>query len=537
MLPRKRRTSLKDANRLLPHDLTDDLRLQLENLPSSRKVDYLLKEVFSKFVSKDTDPAKVRRQRAINKWLATEKNNEATNVRLLNYHEDFYILPHVKMTAFLTKAASIVTKVIGEVPAAEALDGAFSGGASTSRKRTEGHPALKYLGIADATPGLAFLLDSLFEERPLWQDIWSSTKSGVRSVPGNVLFTVPKTTEIDRCACKEPDLNMYIQKGLGNEIRRCLKRVGIDLRDQSRNRDLAREGSLHGHLATIDLSSASDSISYGLVQALLPPIWFSLLADSRSPVTVIDGEVHKNEMFSSMGNGFTFELESLLFYAIARATAYFRGVSGVISVYGDDIIVPTDLAEDLVHCLSFLGFETNVSKSFWSGDFRESCGGHYVSGYDITPFYVRQPIVRLVDLIHVCNSIRKWAQAGAYPILDPEVEELWFKFANQVPRRFWGGYDCADKSRLVSFWSPTKPYKLLPLRKEVSTDVGGYLHWHDSRGEGEPQDNSFGVRIVERTLYREVLVGQSSFNSKPDHVFLSEVVAQDLTTTSVCEPQ
>jgi hypothetical protein len=319
---------------------------------------------------------------------------------------------------------------------------------------------------------------------------------------------------------------MYFQKGIGDYFRYRLKRVGINLNDQSRNQQLARAGSISGNLATLDLSSASDSISSELIFQLLPPLWFTLLSAARSPVTLIDGVAHENEMFSSMGNGFTFELESLVFYAIARATAFYRGISGVISVYGDDIICPTEIAEDLVFVLSFLGFETNVKKSFWTGDFRESCGGHYVDGRDVTPFYVKAPIVRLIDLIHLANSIRKWAELESFPILDPEVESLWWHFASMVPRQFWGGHDTSDKSRLVSYWSPKKPYYLVPHRKTLLTGEGGYLYWHDSRGEGTTLSTLvFSERVVERATYRIRPVRKFRC-SKPERLFPKEVATQ-----------
>lgn len=61
-------------------------------MSKSRKTEYLKEVVFSKFVSMDTAPAKVRRQRAINKWLASERNNEATNVRLMTVSGEYNIL-------------------------------------------------------------------------------------------------------------------------------------------------------------------------------------------------------------------------------------------------------------------------------------------------------------------------------------------------------------------------------------------------------------------------------------------------------------
>jgi hypothetical protein len=432
-------------------DYSSVLRHHLDNLSDNPKNNYLREMVFSKFVGYETASREVRRQRAISKWLATERENEGTNVRLMTTPEDYHILPRVHYSEFMSFLRSVVSNIVGEVPPENVTSGSFSGGASTSRQRTESHPALKYAGRAHSTPlfhdqALELILDS---------EIWTDVIESLDVVRGNVLFTVPKSTDIDRCACKEPDINMYAQKGVGSFFRTRLKSVNIDLNDQSRNRRLAQLGSLEGRLATLDLSSASDSVSTELVFQAMPTLWFSLMNEIRSHETLIgyqgkESEWHTNEMFSSMGNGFTFELESLLFYSIARSVAYFRGVRGTISVYGDDIIVPVELAEDLMWVLSYLGFQVNTEKSSWSGPFRESCGGHYYDGFDITPFFVKEPQSRLMDIIHLANQIRKWSDDGV-GVLNPELEPLWLELRDLVPRRYWGGYDLADKSRLCTY--------------------------------------------------------------------------------------
>jgi hypothetical protein len=469
-----RSRTLKDVNAKLPEDFSIHLRDLLERMTPSKKTSYLREVCFSKFVSTNTAPSDVRRNRAVFKWLCAEQNNAATNDRLQLTPDGFQILPRVLWTDFVTKCRDVVRTVIEDVPPDDSLIGIFSGGASTSRGRTVSHPANKYLGKADVTESAKGLFeDLLLSEMPGWQEYRTDTDL-IRVVPGNIMFTVPKTTDIDRCACKEPDLNMFMQKGLGGAIRRALKRNGIDLNDQSRNRDLAREGSITGALATLDLSSASDSVTTGLVELLLPDVWFSYLNQLRSPYTDVFGELHCNEMFSSMGNGFTFELESLLFYAIARTTAYFRGISGVVSVYGDDIIVPSTLAEDLAHVLGYCGFEVNPSKSFWSGTFRESCGGHYDGGDDITPIYVKSPVTDLVSLIHLGNSLRKWAASQA-SWLEEEVFPLWEQIRDRVPPRFWGGRDLSSKEALVTPHLPRK--RLMPITRRVGTDTGGYVLW------------------------------------------------------------
>jgi len=297
----------------------------------------------------------------------------------------------------------------------------------------------------------------------------------IEIVPGNVLFTVPKKTDIDRVACKEPDLNMFIQKGIGSYFRKSLRRIGINLNDQSINRSLARVGSITGELATLDLSSASDSVSESLVALLLPEIWFTLLDAVRCQVTIIDGEEHRNHMFSSMGNGFTFELESLLFYTLARATAFFTGTRGRISVYGDDIICPTDMSSSLIWVLQYFGFSINPEKSFVEGPFRESCGGHYHNGLDITPFYIRKPIQTMEDLIDVANKLREWSEVDGVGCLDPETEEIWFWLKSFIPNELWGGSDTQFKYQLVS--PDTSCMRLAETNDTIDAGLGGYYHW------------------------------------------------------------
>jgi hypothetical protein len=238
-----------------------------------------------------------------------------------------------------------------------------------------------------------------------------------------------------------------------------------------------------------------------LVFQALPVLWFSYLDDLRCHSTIIDGEVHKNEMFSSMGNGFTFELESLLFYAIARAVCWTEGLSGTVSVYGDDIIVPTAAYQDLVYVLGVLGFSVNTEKSFHEGGFRESCGGHYLFGRCVTPFYIRKPIDSLHDLIVTANALRKWSQNeyGGPSLMDScledEVYPIWQLLASRVPKCFWGGVDLEDTTRLVSFVKPRSPKRLTPISPERDSGDGGYLFWLHSK-ELVPNSKPFQASTI-----------------------------------------
>ncbi len=482
MTKTRRRTALC-ANTRLSDDLTQDLVLRLSQLTESPKRDYLLKVILSKFVSKDTDPPELRKGRAIAKWLDTEANNEQTNDRLIMADGAGEILPRVSLDEFVAKCRDVIANVIGETVPIEALIGSFSGGSSTSRKRTKSHPALKYVGELHATARAKVIWDELVI--PEIQGWASGGDFHVKVVPANMMFTVPKKADIDRVACKEPDVNMFIQKGLGNQIRKCLlRKAGINLNDQSINWKLARVGSITNELATLDLSSASDSVTRELVFLMLPVSWFTFLDAVRCHDTAItsfegDGTVfeHSNHMFSSMGNGFTFELESLLFWALARTVQHFMKARGSISVYGDDIICPVQMYHELVTVLNFFGFSVNPDKSFSDGPFRESCGGHFYNGSDITPFYIREPITSLIQVMHVANSLRAWADFKVgMPILDPEVGPIWGWLKAFVPDGLWGGDNLSFKYQLVSH-NDTSSYRLREETEKKDTGLGGFYHW------------------------------------------------------------
>lgn len=481
-----------NANFTLSPEITDRISKEVETLWGNPKYNYLRTEFKSKFVSSDTDPADLRRERALEKWLVQEKVNFFTNLQLRRgFPDDYHIIPRVHAKTFFDFCRKTVACIIGDHPSLSIFEGGFSGGATTSRKRTDGHPALKYIGKADITAAAKPYWDIAFGLYPIWSEL--SPSLALCCVGGNEFFTVPKKTDIDRACCKEPDINMYLQKGVGNHIRRALKRFRIDLDDQSRNQHLAYIGSRDGTLATLDLSSASDSVTLGLIEMLFPPSWTVVLKDLRSPVTrfkrhVADKEyeTHVNEMLSSMGNGFTFEVESLVFYVLARAVAYFRGERfSNLSVYGDDIICPSSMYEDLVWVLSKVGFTVNTAKSFATGPFRESCGGHYHHGEDVTPFYLRKPVTHLTDLILLLNGIRKWSNDGTR-VLDPALESFWFRHSVFVPKSLWGGRDYGSTEQLVTPDLPRK--RLVAVTKDrVIDETGKYLLWLNTSMNRAPE--------------------------------------------------
>jgi len=109
-----------------------------------------------------------------------------------------------------------------------------------------------------------------------------------------------------------------------------------------------------------------------------------------------------------MGNGFTFELESLVFWSLATAVCSFLGISNDIGVYGDDIIIDREAVPLLKNVFTYLGFTINEEKSYTTGSFFESCGGQYFDGLDVTPVYQKQIIKSPQESIRASNRLFRW---------------------------------------------------------------------------------------------------------------------------------
>jgi hypothetical protein len=325
----------------------------------------------------------------------------------------------------------------------------FSNGASTRVKRSETAAITKLTGIAHITESAI----------PYWDFLSIGTSlydQDLQIVDGSVMFSVDKSSDIDRIACKEPEINMSMQRGVGEFIRRKLRKVGVDLRDQTINQGLAAKALSLG-LATVDLSAASDSITRQLAIHCLPFALWTVCDDLRVKSTQLlnSGESHDLEMFSSMGNGFTFELESLLFYAITRVVARRSGIKGRISVYGDDIICHCKIVPRLTRLFSWLGFRVNTKKTHSTGLFRESCGKHYYNGRDVTPFYIRREVLTVSDLILHLNHIYEWDSRltngeSMQMFFSQSLAEFHSKWVTLVPSFLWGGFDVTSNAALVT---------------------------------------------------------------------------------------
>jgi hypothetical protein len=270
---------------------------------------------------------------------------------------------------------------------------------------------------------------------PMWQEHLRSSGVFPTFEIGSVTVTVPKDAKTDRVISVEPGFNLWFQKGLGQCIRHRLRSKGVDLNRQEVNQSLAQVAITLG-LATVDFSSASDSIALELVRSLIPPDWFDAMDACRSHYGRRSGSFKRWEKFSSMGNGFTFELESLIFFSAASAVCDSLEIDHpVISVYGDDVIIPNQAYELFSSFCHYLGFRINDRKSFYSGVFRESCGSHYFEELDVKPIFLKKRLTTPNSVFKFANAIRRFAHRNLnYMGCDVQFRKVFQFLIHQVPK-------------------------------------------------------------------------------------------------------
>lgn len=332
-----------------------------------------------------------RKAKAWEKFLTNEAGCRETNEVFSTWLSGGFSIPP-DLSTELFRAQEKIAHILGPLPRFSDIRPRLGPGASTTEKRTRAVPSYKLVPPFECAPNTVSYIESIFNLNPHLADFIPQDgefHDDIVSFGYGRLEFVPKDALNYRSIVVEPSLTSMYQLGIGEVIAQRLRLVGIDISDQSRNQELARLGSIGDHLCTVDLSSASDTISYALVKFLLPPEWFSLLTAFRSTFVTYRGEALELQKFSSMGNGFTFPLETLLFYALTWVVASDKSA---VSVYGDDIICPSVDYPRLLRILSFCGFTVNTEKSFAYGPFRESCGKDYYRGTLVRPYYQKERV-------------------------------------------------------------------------------------------------------------------------------------------------
>jgi hypothetical protein len=220
---------------------------------------------------------------------------------------------------------------------------------------------------------------------------------------------VPKTLKTPRIISVEPSYMMLRQQSIAKLLMGYLesdlfKVKSIRFTNQTVNNEMARIGSLDGSLATIDLKDASDMVCLDLVRKIFSvcPEFLEYIEAARSTrAQMPDKSIVELRKYASMGSALCFPIEAMVFYTIVMMSMVRQSgrrmsnkllteLSARVSVYGDDIIVPAEMAAGVMQDLESFGLKVNHDKSFTTGYFRESCGGDYYKGHDVTPVYVRQ---------------------------------------------------------------------------------------------------------------------------------------------------
>jgi len=372
-----------------------------------------------------------RKAAAEGNFLASESMCFRTNLRLLPYLSPGLPDTDEDVLEYITRARKIVVRILRGCP--DNVSGRFGPGATygdrgrltTIPDKMSSEPTL----TPDAWP-------HLFE---WWGTAWHNACRSSGKLPtrirGNRFTTVPKDSTKHRGIAVEPSINVFYQLGYGRVIRDRLSRAGLDLtKGQDIHRRVACEASIRGHLSTLDLSNASDTICSNLVKLLLPANWYSVLNDLRSKRTEFKSRWHLLEKFSSMGNGFTFELETLIFLALIMAldpTGQKLVVGQNVYVFGDDIIVPTEYSKAVIAALRFFGMSVNGEKSFVDGPFRESCGGDYFLGVDVRPHFLKESPYEPQHLISLANGFQRLAKDSV--CRSQVIRRAWFSILDALP--------------------------------------------------------------------------------------------------------
>lgn len=268
-------------------------------------------------------------------------------------------------------------------------------------------------------------------------------------LPSRVI-SVPKTQKTPRIIAIEPSTVQYVQQGVLEALMRSIHSSFLNgfigTESQEPNQLLAQKGSSDGSLATLDLSEASDRVSSKLVRALMRnhPLSERAVFACRSERASVPGEgIIPLAKFASMGSALCFPFEAMVFLTIVflgiekeqghRFTKKSELIDflGEVRVYGDDIIVPVDYVHTVVDLLEHFGARVGRSKSFWNGQFRESCGKEYYAGQDVSIVKVRQmfpshrqQVAELVSLVSLRNQMYFIGNWATTKWLDGKIEGL-----------------------------------------------------------------------------------------------------------------
>lgn len=469
-----------------------------------------------------------REQAAFEKWLAGEESNRIINQTFRDRWSGISSFPHhVEEVLHLSRCK--IRSMLGDFDRFEFSAACrFGPGAdsATTGSNTSGYA--KYRTSGEATPAAAAVLEEYFNN-----DRRRCYAHECKLVRSSRLSFVRKTALIDRAIEVGPRWNVFLQLGLGAQFEKALRSVGLDIKVQA---DLNRKAAARAHtdgLATIDIENASGTLCTNLVIDQLTGLevgldeeasfadWLDLVLKLRVTHTEYKGKVYRLEMIAGMGNGYTFPLETLIFYGLAWGAVKHLGLdTKEVFVFGDDLIVPKEAAPLLLECLGNVGFKANVEKTFIEGNFYESCGHDYFKGKNVRPFFLKEEVSTHERAFALCNQVLSWGQRLSY-FADscPRVIYLArYKLINGIPAhlRAFGPVGQSDGVIHSTFdeCNPRRPLGgwegwlvrgfIRTAVKQTGYSARGHLH---SKLHGGTQDRQGFVRRDEtRVVYMRDLV-------------------------------
>lgn len=454
------REAFEQQLRQPPVEIKDDILLSLAPVNQFRD-SYWRRECFSKLDIASEAEVERLESAAIEKLLAREVLNVDINERLRRFALTGKGL-HPETAAAVRQAKKIVARILGPFSWNRCVKFCRWGpGATTEFGRASSSPQNKWAVASHITQECLPLLEAYSQ--------WCGWDFPFTVVDHNCITTVPKKTTARRTIAMEPSWNIFFQLAVETAIRRCLQRVGLLVDSwrtaQEHHQRLARAGSYQPLLfPTLDFADASNSVTKGLCGLLIPTDWLVALRTVRVNNSKLpNGTKIPLEMFSTMGNGFTFVLMTLLIYAVSTAV-----VGSPTSVFGDDLILPDARRYDVVVAVfAELGFVLNQDKSFYAGLFRESCGGHYFNGHDVTPPYFKKKLDLLPAYISYANAITRRA------VTLPGAGSLHETLLSSIPRKNRGPEGYGD-SVAVTSWDRATPRWRPETQSWYGTTLIGY---------------------------------------------------------------
>ena len=425
-------------------------------------------------LKKLTDPEVDRWPATVAGWWKTEHECRRTNQKFqaLMNRRDRGVKP-IPQALLLQRFYEALHHVLGDSPPLDDIceEAHYGPGSTISIRGREVHYARKLEAEECVPQAVRYAAMALLHDKAAWAHIGldptyshvESAQQGFlrvmeerlqgKTVTTDRLMFVHKNMEKLRSIGAQPTCSGMLQLGVhavGVELLR--EKARIDLSDQGWNQELARQGSLHwgseDPYCTLDKSDASNLAARSLVRLFFPPAWGKFLTRLRTPSyeapPEMGGGTYDYEMYAGMGNGSTFFVETLIFWAATYATSEAPSVEEYVlkreyAVYGDDVVLRRRHAIRYMAFARFLGFRFNNKKTFLAGPFRESCGADYYEGKAVRPASLNSENdqATMLDLIGIhntladnkefplkgaCRRIRALWKGSMYPVLptDPQ---------------------------------------------------------------------------------------------------------------------